>query len=66
MITLVMPASKPGRVYDANDGGMDMSEDGGVTWSNRSSGIAATMFYDIDVAQSDDDVLNEADAALKR
>jgi photosystem II stability/assembly factor-like uncharacterized protein len=50
---LVMPASKPGRVYDANDGGMDMSEDGGVNWTNRSNGLAATMFYDIDVAQSD-------------
>jgi photosystem II stability/assembly factor-like uncharacterized protein len=50
---LVMPASKPGRVYDANDGGMDMSEDGAATWTNRSSGLAATMFYDIDVAQSD-------------
>jgi photosystem II stability/assembly factor-like uncharacterized protein len=50
---LVMPESKPGRVYDANDGGMDLSEDGGVNWTNRSNGLAATMFYDIDVAQSD-------------
>lgn len=50
---LVMPASKPGRVYDANDGGMDMSDDGGANWTNRSEGMAATMFYDIDVAQSD-------------
>jgi photosystem II stability/assembly factor-like uncharacterized protein len=50
---LVMPSSKPGRVYDANDGGMDMSEDGGDNWTNRSNGLAATMFYDIDVAQSD-------------
>ena len=49
---LMMPASKPGRVYDANDGGMDVSDDGGNTWSNRSNGLAATMFYDIDVAQS--------------
>ena len=50
---LAMPSTKPGRVYDANDGGMDFSEDGGATWTNRSNGIAATMFYDIDVAQSD-------------
>ncbi len=50
---LVMPASKPGRVYDANDGGMDMSDDGGANWTNRSKGLSATMFYDIDVAQSD-------------
>jgi photosystem II stability/assembly factor-like uncharacterized protein len=50
---LAMPASKTGRLYDANDGGMDMSDDGGVNWTNRSNGLAATMFYDIDVAQSD-------------
>lgn len=50
---LVMPASKPGRVYDANDGGMDISENGGEAWTNRSNGLAATMFYDIDLAQSD-------------
>jgi len=50
---LVMPASSPGRVYDANDGGMDMSDDGGTKWHNRSKGLAATMFYDSDVAQTD-------------
>jgi photosystem II stability/assembly factor-like uncharacterized protein len=50
---LIMPAAAAGRVYDMNDGGMDVSEDGGHTWVNRSSGLAATMFYDIDVAQSD-------------
>jgi len=50
---LVMPAAKPGRVYDANDGGMDLSEDAGAKWTNRSNGLAATMFYDIDIAQSD-------------
>jgi len=50
---LVMPASLPGRVYDANDGGFDVSEDGGSTWTNRSNGLAVTMFYDMDVAQTD-------------
>lgn len=50
---LLMPAARPGRVYDMNDGGMDISEDGGLTWVNRSSGLAATMFYDLEVAQSD-------------
>jgi photosystem II stability/assembly factor-like uncharacterized protein len=50
---LAMPASKPGRVYDANDGGMDRSDDGGTKWSNCSNGLAATMFYDFDVAQTD-------------
>ena len=50
---LVMPAGVPGRVYDGNDGGMDYSDDGGLTWSNRSSGLAITMYYDVDVAPSD-------------
>lgn len=50
---LAMPAAKPGRIYDANDGGMDLSENSGTSWTNRSNGLAATMFYDIDVAQTD-------------
>ena len=50
---LVMPASAPGRVYSANDGGVDRSDDGGTAWSNRSDGLAVTMFYDIDCAQTD-------------
>jgi photosystem II stability/assembly factor-like uncharacterized protein len=50
---LVMPAGKPGRVYSANDGGLDVSEDGGKNWTNRSNGLAVTMFYDIDVAETD-------------
>ena len=50
---LVMPSSAPGRVYSANDGGMDVSEDGGQSWSNRSAGLSVTMYYDIDVAQTD-------------
>jgi photosystem II stability/assembly factor-like uncharacterized protein len=49
---LVMPAAAPRRVYDANDGGLDVSKDGGDTWKNRSKGLAITMFYDMDVAQS--------------
>ena len=49
---LVMPQAVPGRIYDANDGGMDLSEDGGLTWANRSNGLIVTMFYDMDIAQS--------------
>jgi photosystem II stability/assembly factor-like uncharacterized protein len=49
---LLMPAARPGRIYDVNDGGMDVSEDGGTTWRNRSNGLATTMFYDLDVAPS--------------
>lgn len=50
---LLIPAANPNRVYDPNDGGLDVSDDGGRTWSNRSNGLAATMFYDMDVAQTD-------------
>jgi photosystem II stability/assembly factor-like uncharacterized protein len=50
---LLMPAALPGRVYDGNDGGLDVSDDGGNTWANRSAGLAATMYYDLDVAPSD-------------
>ena len=49
---LVMPASAPGRIYSVNDGGVDRSDDGGTAWSNRSDGLAVTMFYDIDCAQT--------------
>jgi photosystem II stability/assembly factor-like uncharacterized protein len=50
---ILMPAKAPGLVYSMNDGGMDISDDSGTTWSNRSNGLAATMYYDMDVAQSD-------------
>ncbi len=49
---LLMPAAVPGRIYDPNDGGLDLSDDGGDTWTNRSNGLAVTMFYDLDIAQS--------------
>ena len=47
---VLMPPAVPGLVYDANDGGLDVSEDGGSHWKNRSNGLAVTMFYDLDVA----------------
>jgi hypothetical protein len=47
-----MPASAPGRIYSANDGGVDRSDNSGTAWSNRSDGLAVTMFYDIDCAQT--------------
>ncbi|MFN2576394.1 MAG: WD40/YVTN/BNR-like repeat-containing protein [Pyrinomonadaceae bacterium] len=53
---LIMPPKAVGRVYDPNDGGLDVSEDGGNTWTNRSKGLAVTMFYDMDVAQTDSKV----------
>ena len=48
---LIMPPRTNGRIYSANDGGVDTSEDG-ATWKNRSNGLATTMFYDIDVART--------------
>lgn len=50
---VVMPAAQPGRIYSANDGGVDVSNDSGKTWQNLSNGLAVTMFYDMDVAASD-------------
>lgn len=50
---LLMPKAARGRVYDCNDGGLDVSEDGGSRWINRSKGLAVTMYYDLDVAPSD-------------
>ncbi len=50
---LLIPDAAPERIYDPNDGGLDVSDDGGLTWSNRSNGLAVTMYYDMDVAQSD-------------
>jgi photosystem II stability/assembly factor-like uncharacterized protein len=40
------------RLYSGNDGGIDSSDDGGITWAHRSKGLANLMFYDIDVAPS--------------
>jgi photosystem II stability/assembly factor-like uncharacterized protein len=53
---LLMPAAAPGRIYDANDGGLDVSEDGGLNWFNRSNGLATNMYYDLEVAQSNEQV----------
>jgi photosystem II stability/assembly factor-like uncharacterized protein len=50
---VVMPAVAPGLVYTANDGGVDISLDGGAHWANRSNGLSTNMFYDVDVAQTD-------------
>ena len=50
---LLMPAAQPGLVYSFNDGGLDVSAESGTKWENRSKGLVTSMFYDIDVAQSD-------------
>ncbi|HEX5052985.1 MAG TPA: hypothetical protein VFZ65_14520 [Planctomycetota bacterium] len=51
---LVFAPSLPDRVHSANDGGLDLSPDGGKTWTNRSNGLEVTMFYDVDVAATDE------------
>jgi len=37
-------------LLSGNDGGVSLSEDGGRTWRERSTGMVTTMFYDVDVA----------------
>jgi photosystem II stability/assembly factor-like uncharacterized protein len=54
---LLMPQTQPGLVYDLNDGGMDVSEDAGQTWTNRSKGLATNMFYDLAVGQTNGNVI---------
>jgi photosystem II stability/assembly factor-like uncharacterized protein len=39
-------------LYNGNDGGVNLSDDDGVTWKNNNFGLANLMFYDIDVAPS--------------
>ncbi|MFD0449529.1 WD40/YVTN/BNR-like repeat-containing protein [Rhodococcus aetherivorans] len=36
---------------------MDFSADGGTVWANRSTGLATNMFYDLEVAQANDDFI---------
>lgn len=40
----------PKLVFAVNDGGLDVSHDGGRTWENKSAGLATNMFYDLSVA----------------
>ncbi len=48
-----MPSDPAGLIYAVNDGGLDVSPDGGVNWVNRSNGLATNMFYDLEVAVSE-------------
>lgn len=38
------------RIYSANDGGFGIQEGKGQRWVTRNSGLAVSMFYDIDVS----------------
>jgi photosystem II stability/assembly factor-like uncharacterized protein len=52
---IIFHPTVPDLVLAVNDGGLDISEDGGDTWENRSAGLATNMFYDLAVAASDAD-----------
>lgn len=39
-------------IISGNDGGVSVTRDGGVSWTERSRGMVSTMFYDLDVAPS--------------
>ena len=40
-------------ILAGHDGGVSISQDGGVTWKDRSRGLVTTMFYDVDVCAAD-------------
>ncbi|MFN0106972.1 MAG: WD40/YVTN/BNR-like repeat-containing protein [Bryobacteraceae bacterium] len=42
-----------GWIYSGNDGGLSISNNRGVTWSEKAAGMVTTMFYDLDVAPAD-------------
>lgn len=42
------------RLYSANDGGLDISTDGGNTWTFKGSGLHITQFYRISTSQTDE------------
>lgn len=44
------------RILSGNDGGVSLSEDRGRTWTERSSRMVTTMFYDVDVAPTNANV----------
>ena len=45
------------RIYSANDGGFALSENGGKTWTTRNTGLAVSMFYDLDISQRNSECL---------
>lgn len=43
-------------IISGNDGGVSVTNDGGLTWTERSRGMVSTMFYELDVAPTDGSV----------
>ncbi len=48
---------EPDLLISGNDGGVAVSRDGGRTWASRSSGMKTTMFYSVEVAPSNGNVV---------
>jgi photosystem II stability/assembly factor-like uncharacterized protein len=43
-------------IVSGNDGGVAVSRDGGWTWADKSRGMVTAMFYDLDVAPTDEKI----------
>lgn len=45
------------KLFSANDGGLDVSSDYGITWEYISSGIINTQFYRIGISEEDENLI---------
>ena len=45
-------------LWEGNDGGLYVSSNGGVNWTNKTDGIVHSLQYKIGVSQSDDKVIS--------
>lgn len=48
--------TNPDRLYEGNDGGMYISEDGGANWTKISNGLAITQFYAMKIDQREENI----------
>ncbi|MCU4157807.1 T9SS type A sorting domain-containing protein [Carboxylicivirga sp. A043] len=46
-MAIIQGVGNPFRIVDCNDGGVFMSEDGGVTWEERVAGYVTSQFYGV-------------------
>lgn len=47
---------KGSSIWACHDGGLDKSEDGGLTWMNKSKGLSSAIFYSLACSESDTSV----------
>ena len=47
----------PETIISGNDGGVAITTDGGRVWQDRSAGMVTTMFYDLDIAAQDSNIV---------